>query len=306
MPAGIMLPSDRTAANLVDEVLAKAREAADAGIRQLWVSQQLDFDAISLAALVGAANPGVGVGTSVVPINPRHPLVLAASAQTAQAATHGGFTLGLGLGVPFLEELVYGLPWAHTVARLREYLTVLTAIRDEQTVDFHGTHLTAVDPKLLPLGLAGSTPFPILVAAMGPRALRVTGELADGTIVANTGPRTVEGFIAPTISRAAAEVGRPAPRIVAMVNVAITDDIESARAEIAPRLALYDSIPSYQKTLAREGVSSSVDLAVIGSEEAVAKALRGYLDAGATELVVMPQQTGAAELTRIYDLAADL
>lgn len=306
MLAGIMLPTDRGADNLVDDVLVKARAATDAGIRQLWVSQQFDFDALTLAALVGAANPVVGVGTSVVPVNPRHPLVLAAAAQTAQAATHGNFTLGLGLGVAFLEERVYGLPWEHTVARLREYLVVLNAIRDRQPLEHHGTHLTAVDPQVLPVSLAGSSPFPILVAAMGPRALEVTGELADGTIVANTGPRTIESFIVPTITRAAADAGRPTPRVVAMVSVAITDDIEAARAEIAPRLALYDSIPSYQKVLAREGVSTSVDLAAIGTEEAVAKTLRGYFDAGATELVVMPQQAGPGDLDRIYHLTASL
>ncbi|MGY4712057.1 TIGR03564 family F420-dependent LLM class oxidoreductase [Mycolicibacterium sp. CBM1] len=306
MTAGIMLAPDRGADNVVDDVLAKARAAAGAGVRQLWVAQQLDFDAVTLAALVGSANPGVGVGTSVVPINPRHPLILAAAVQTAQAATHGSFTLGLGLGVAFLEESVFGLSWTHTVARLREYLGILDTIRTGRRLDHHGAHLTAVDPDVLPVALAGSAPFPILVAAMGPRALQVTGELADGTIVANTGPRTIEGFVVPTITRAAIGAERSAPRVVAMVSVAVTDDVESTRAEIAPRLAFYDSIPSYQKTLAREGVSASVDLAAIGTEESVTKTLRGYLDAGATELVILPQQTGPAELKRIYEMAAGL
>jgi len=131
------------------------------------------------------------VGTSVVPVNPRHPLVVASSAQTAQAATHGNFSLGLGLGVAFAEELAFGLTTERPVARLREYLTVLCAVRDERTVDFHGAEVTAVDPKVLPVALAGSTPFPIYVAAMGPKMLRVTGELADGTLPAGTGPRTL-------------------------------------------------------------------------------------------------------------------
>ena len=68
------------------------------GVRQVWLAQQFDHDAIALAALVGAAVPGLGVGTSVVPINPRHPLIVASLAQTAQAAAHGNFSLGLGLG----------------------------------------------------------------------------------------------------------------------------------------------------------------------------------------------------------------
>ena len=76
----------------------RPRRAYDLGVRQVWLSQQNDHDAIALAAVVGAAVPGLGVGTSVVPINPRHPLIVASLAQTAQAASHGNFSLGLGLG----------------------------------------------------------------------------------------------------------------------------------------------------------------------------------------------------------------
>jgi F420-dependent oxidoreductase-like protein len=305
MPTGVLIAPDRGSANLVDDAIDKARAAADAGVRQLWLGQQLDYDAIGLAAVIGSGIPGVAVGTSVVPINPRHPLIVAAAAQTAQAATHGRFSLGLGLGVPFLEEAVFGISTSSTVQRLREYLTVLRAIRDDRTVNFHGAQLTAVDPSVLPVALAGATPFPLYVAAMGPRALQVTGELADGTLPANAGPRTIEGFIAPTITHAATVAGRPAPRIIAMVSVAVSDDVDAARAAAAPSLALYDSIPSYQEVFAREGVSSAVDLAVVGTAEAVTRGLKSYLDAGATDLVLLPLQTQPDELRRVYEVAAD-
>ena len=65
-------------------------------MQDLWLGQQFDYDAITLAAVIGAGLPGVRVGTSVVPVNPRHPLVVASSAQTAQAATHENFSLGSG------------------------------------------------------------------------------------------------------------------------------------------------------------------------------------------------------------------
>lgn len=188
--------------------------------------------------------------------------------------------------------------------RLREYLTVLRAIRDDRTVNFHGSQLTAVGPSVVPVALAGVTRFPLYVAAMGPRALQVTGELADGTLPANAGPRTIEGFIAPTIAQAAADAGQPRPRIIAMVSVAVTDDVDAARAAAATSLALYDSIPSYQKVFAREGVSSAVDVAVIGPAETVTRRLKSYLDAGATDLVLVPLQTEPAELRRLYEVAA--
>jgi F420-dependent oxidoreductase-like protein len=304
MPTGVLIAPDRAAASLVDDVLDKARAAHDAGVSQLWLGQQLDYDAISLAAVIGTAIPTVAVGTSVVPINPRHPLIVAAGAQTAQAATHGKFSLGLGLGVSFLEESVFGITTSNTVQRLREFLTVLRAIQEDRTVNFHGSQLTAVDPSMLPVALAGATPFPLYVAAMGPRALRVTGELADGTLPANAGPRTIEGFIAPTIAQAAADAGRPPPRINAIVGVAVTGDVDAARAAAATRLAVYDSIPSYQKVFAREGVSSAIDLAVIGPAEMVSRRLKSYLDAGATDLTLLPLQTEPDQLRRLYEVAA--
>jgi F420-dependent oxidoreductase-like protein len=306
MAAGVLIAPDRSAANVIDDALEKARAAHDAGVSQLWLGQQLDYDAIGLAAVIGTAIPGVAVGTSVVPINPRHPLIVAAAAQTAQAATHGKFSLGLGLGVPFFEQAVFGLTTNNTVRRLREYLTVLRAIRDDRTVDFHGSLLTAVDPSVLPVALGGAAPFPLYVAAMGPRALQVAGELADGTLPASAGPRTIEGFIAPTIAKAAADAGRPRPRIIAMISVAVTADVDAARAAAASSLARYDSIPTYQKVFAREGVSSAVDLAVIGSAETVAHRLTSYLDAGATDLALLPLQAEPAELHRLYEVAAAL
>ena len=306
MAAGVLIPPDRSSGNLVDDAPQKSHAAVAAGVREVWLGQQFDYDAITLAAVIGAALPGVGVGTSVVPVNPRHPLVLASAAQTAQAATRGNFRLGLGLGVAFVEELAYGLQTARPVARLREYLTVLRAVRDEGTVDFHGSELTAVEQKMLPVALTGASPFPIYVAAMGPKTLRVAGELADGTLPAGTGPRTIESVIVPTITRAAAEAERPAPQVIPIVTVAVTDDPDGVRAAAASSLAMYDSLPTYQRQYASEGVSSGIELALIGSADTVARSLRTYLDAGATDLVLLPLETDADGLRRVYEVAGAL
>jgi len=131
MATGIMLAPRSDAANVVDDIVAQARRAYELGVRQVWVAQQFDHDAIALAGLIGAAVPGLGVGTSVVPINPRHPLIVASLAQTAQAASHGNFSLGLGLGAHEPERLAFGTAWPNTVGRLREHLTVLRSVFHE-------------------------------------------------------------------------------------------------------------------------------------------------------------------------------
>jgi F420-dependent oxidoreductase-like protein len=304
MSPAVVLTPDRTAANLVDDAVSQAKAAYDAGVRQVWLAQRVDYDAIALAGLIGAAVPGLGVGTSVVPINPRHPLIIAAAAQTAQAASHGNFSLGLGLGAPSVEAAAFGISVEKPVRRLREYLTVLRSIFDHGTADFHGSEVTA-HPEW-PVDVPGGAPLPVYVAAMGPQALRVTGELADGTLPYLAGPRTISEFIAPTITKAAADAGRPQPRIFAMVPVVIDDDVDAARAHAASELAFYATIPSYQAVIAREGVDGVADLAAVGSAEAVSRKLRTYLDAGATDVVPTLLRSNLAEQEQLWHVAAEL
>lgn len=287
MPTGIVLSPSPEAHNSVDDVVAQASSAYEAGVRHIWLAQQYEFDAIALAAVVGTAVPGLGVGTSVVPVNPRHPLIVASLAQTAQAATHGNFTLGLGLGAHVLEQEAFGIEPANTITRLREHLTVLRGVFDDGAVNFTGTEITARPPEW-GVRLPGGTPVPVVVAAMGPKALQVTGELADGTIPYLAGPRAIEQYILPTVAKAAADAGRPAPRVVAMVPALVTDDADAGRAAAAEELGFYDTIPSYQKIIAREGVAGAAELAVVGTHDEVVRGLSAYRDAGATEIVISP------------------
>ncbi|HZC11512.1 MAG TPA: LLM class F420-dependent oxidoreductase [Mycobacterium sp.] len=304
MPAGVVLNVSPTASNVVDDVVAQARAAFDVGVRQIWLAQRLDYDAISLAGLVGAAVPGLGVGTSVVPINPRHPLIVATLAQTAQAAAHGNFSLGLGLGAHAVEQQAFGTAWSNPAGRLREHLEVLRSIFDTGAVDYHGSEFTAA-PEW-PVALPGGTPVPIYVAAMGPKALRVTGELADGTLPYLAGPRTLGEFIVPTISKAAAAAGRPSPKIIAEVPVVVSSDAEAARATAAEALVFYQAIPSYAKVIAREGLEQAVDLAAVGPSDAVRKQLQRYLDAGATDLVLIPLRSELADREQLWEVAASI
>jgi F420-dependent oxidoreductase-like protein len=309
MPAGIVLHVDPNAANVVDDVVSRARRAHEIGVRQVWLAQQFDYEAITLAALIGAAVPGLGVGTSVVPINPRHPLIMASLAQTAQAASHGNFSLGLGLGAHEPERQAFGASWPNTIPRLREHLTVLRSIFTEGAVDFHGDEFTA-SPGW-PVAVPGGAPLPVYVAAMGPKALRVTAELADGTLPYLAGPRTIAEFIEPTIAKAAADAGRPKPRIIASVPVLVTEDsqndIDAGRDLATRQLSFYETIPSYRRVIAREGVDNVAELAAVGGSDAVARRLKTYLDAGATDVVLSPlDRSESADREAVWAVAASL
>jgi F420-dependent oxidoreductase-like protein len=308
MPTGVVLNPNPTASNVVDDVVAQARRAFDVGVRQIWFAQRFDYDAIALAGLVGAAVPGLGVGTLVVPINPRHPLIVSSLAQTAQAASHGNFSLGLGLGAHAPETQAFGTSWPNTVGRLREHLEILRSVFDTGAVDFHGSEFTAA-PEW-PVALPGGAPVPVYVAAMGPKALRVTGELADGTLPYLAGPRTIEEFIVPTINEAAAAAGRPAPQVIAAVPVVVSSGTDAAtdaaRSLATEELAFYETIPSYAKVIAREGVDRAADIAAVGKPDAIRKQLQRYRDAGATDLVLSSLRSDSGDPELLWEVAASI
>ncbi len=285
MTIGIALPGGlEPTVNAVDTYIEYAEQAAAAGLTAVWFSQRADADALTLAAVIGARVPGIAVGTSVVPIYPRHPLVVAAQTNTAVAASHGRFTLGLGLGAPALLAQAYGTDVDRPIRHLREYLTVLDEVLEHGSVEFTGDSIVARTPR--PTSLAGASRPSIVVAAMGPQALQVTGELADGTLPYLAGPRTLEEFIVPRITESAERAGRPAPRIVVALAAVVTDDVAAVHARIAEQSAFYATVPSYRAVLEREGLTDPADLAVVGDEAALAAAVERYRAAGATEIVL--------------------
>jgi F420-dependent oxidoreductase-like protein len=307
MRIGVALPAGELtdSKNIVTDLIEQTRQAASAGLDSVWFSQLFGHDAITLAALAGREVPGISVGTSVVPLYPRHPLLLGALAQTAQAATDGRFTLGVGLGWQGLLEPAYGIAYPPPIQYLRESLSVLRQVLEEDQAAFTGKLITARPP--LSTAVAGGEEVPIVVAAMGPQALRIAGELADGTLPYLAGPRALAEHIVPTLTRAAEAAGRPAPRIIAGVPAVVTHDVEVTRQLAATHLDSYALIPSYRAMLDREGVAHPVELAAIGDENAVAAAIARYFDAGATEVVLM--QSGIrsdSDRARTWQLAGSL
>ena len=240
----------------------------------------------------------------MVPVNPRHPLLVASQAQTAQAASHGNFSLGLGLGSHEPERQAFGTSWPDPLGRLREHLTVLRSIFDTGSVDFHGEQFSAAPDW--PVRVAGGTPVPVYVAAMGPKALRVTGELADGTLPLLAGPRTIAEFIEPTIARRRSRAGRTRPRIIAAVPVLVTSDVDAGRAAAAEQLGFYAAIPSYQRVIAREGLDHVADLAAIGIRRRGAPSPEALPRRGCDGRRAQPLDTESVDAERLWEVAASI
>lgn len=263
----------------IDDVIAEVRQAADDGMHTFWAPQIFSHDTLTVLALAGREVPGIELGTAVVPTYPRHPMMLAQQALTVQAATGGRLVLGVGLSHQVVVEMMWGLSFDKPVRHLREYLSVLLPMLDGRPVAFSGEEYRVNAAA----SVAGGSRPVVLVAALGAQMLRVTGALADGTATWCVGPKTLADLTIPTLRQAAADAGRPEPRVVCALPVSVTDDADAARKRAAKVFAVYDTLPSYKTMMNREGVSGPGDLAIVGSEAEVRDQLSELAAIGVTD-----------------------
>jgi alkanesulfonate monooxygenase SsuD/methylene tetrahydromethanopterin reductase-like flavin-dependent oxidoreductase (luciferase family) len=155
-------------------------------------------------------------------------------------------------------------------------------------------------------------PVPVLLSALGPRLLRVAGEIADGTILWMAPAKAVESHVVPRITAAAKDAGRPAPRIVAGLPVAVHDDLGEARSAAAESSKMYAGMPNYQRILDLGDADGPADAAIVGNEKSVTRQLQALVDAGATDIwaAVFPvgadRVARAASVRRTTDLLSEL
>ena len=266
-------------------VVEAVREAAEAGVRRVWLPQLIGVDALTALAVAGREVPDVELGTAVVPTFPRHPFVLAGQALTTAAAVGAGrLHLGVGLSHQVVIEGMMGIPFERPALHMREYLSALRPALDGQPVDVKGETLEA-HTLMGPVTVDDAGPVPVLVAALGPALLRVAGELADGTLTWMAAPEVIGKRIAPAITAAAETAGRPRPRVGVGLPVAVTGDVAGARERAAAAFAVYDTLPSYKRLLDEAGLDGPAGVVIAGDEDEVARRLRALADVGATELV---------------------
>jgi len=264
----------------IDQTIERARALRDRGFTSLWAAQIFGPDTLTTFALVGRELPTLDLGTAVVPIQPRHPSMLAAQARTVENAIGGHLSLGVGLSHQVVVESMWGLSFERPASYMKEYLEALAPMLRGEDVMSLGERVKVVSGTMGPKEWVAPS---LLVAALGPQMLKIAGTLTDGTCLWMTGVKTVASHIAPNIRAAAAEAGRPAPRIVCALPICVTTDAASAREKINEGLAVYPTLPSYAKMMAKEGAVTPADVGFIGSKEQVTDLIGQLAQAGATE-----------------------
>jgi F420-dependent oxidoreductase-like protein len=299
MRIGLMIGPERGRyATKVERMCTDAAWAEQAGLASIWTPQIPDeFDALTAATVMGARTSRIEIGTAVVPIQTRHPVALVQQALSTQLVLGGRLALGLGVSHHWVVEDMLGLTYDRPLAQMRATLDVLDQMpAGYGQIDVENEFFRIHNP----IDLTDEPATPVLLAALGPKMLQLAGERTDGTILWLADEKAIEGYIAPTITKAAEGAGRPAPRIVAGVPVCICgdDEVDVAVARANRVLSEAEISPNYQRLLDHGDATSVGDILAAGSEATVEKRLRAFADAGVTDVSVrvVPIGNGRDEL----------
>jgi len=292
---GIFL-SNNPAAPL-DSMISRARALEARGFELVWLSQLYDYEALSLAAMLGLQTQRMALGTWVVPTYPRHPTVLAQQALTAQAASGNRLVLGIGLSHKVVIEKRLGLNFGKPVRHMREYLEVLLPLLRGEAVAHRGQEFNV----RLTVAVPGTQAPPVYVGALGPQMLRLAARLADGVAIWLGGAEYLERFALAELREGARSAGRSLPRIAVGLPIAVCSDREAGRAAAVAQNAMSAALPSYQGALARGGAKGPEDVALLGDEEHVRAELARLAALGVDDFnavcVPIPEEPQALERT---------
>jgi 5,10-methylenetetrahydromethanopterin reductase len=271
-----------TDASSIAAVTDRVAAAHAQGFGGIWFPQTLAFDTITALAVAGSIVGDIALGTAVVPIQGRHPIPLALQALTAvDSIGPGRFSLGVGVTHAVVAENWFGISYGDSVRLADEELQALSGLLGAGRASaVAGEMLTA--RVTLPSTVAAPS---LMVAALGPKMLALTGRHADGTITWMTGRHTLATRVVPQLTDAAAAAGRGAPRVVVGLPVCVTNDVADARDRVRPAMLGAAQMPSYARQLAAEGVDDPTEIAIIGSDAQVRDHIEQLAAAGATELM---------------------
>jgi F420-dependent oxidoreductase-like protein len=332
---------------LGEDLLPLTLEAERLGYASVWVAEAYGSDSPTVLAWLAAQTSTIGLGAGVMQIPARTPAMTAMTAATLDTLSHGRFLLGLGVSGPQVSEGWHGVPFADPLGRTREYVDIVRAALARKPVEYDGDHFTLPLPggpgKALRLTLHPPRPdLPVYLAAVGPRNLRLAGELADGWLAIFVSPEHASDQFA-SLREARAAAGRGTPEdpmagfdVVATVPVVVTDDLESARAAVAPYTALYiGGMGSrqqnfYNRLARRMGFDDAAEriqdlylagrprdaadavpfeladaTALLGPPERIAERAVRYAEAGVTTLGVAPYARTLEDRTAVLRMMAD-
>ena len=249
MRLSMQVPYAGTPAEL-SAAAGRVAELEHAGLDVVWVAEAYSFDAPSLMGYLAARTERVQIGAAILPIYTRTPTLLAMTAAGIDALSDGRCILGLGASGPQVIEGFHGVAYDAPLARTREVIEICRQVWRREPVVHEGAHYriplpsgegTGLGKPLKLINRPVRADIPIYVAALGPKNVELTAEVADGWLPLFWVPEKAAEVFGPSL--AAGSAARPAERgpleIAAGGLVAIGDDVTRIRELSRPMVALY-------------------------------------------------------------------
>jgi F420-dependent oxidoreductase-like protein len=300
-------------------------EAEKLGVDSVWTAETWGFDAATPVGYLAAKTKTIKLGTGILQLGSRSPAMMTMTAMALNSMSGGRFTLGLGASGPQVVEGWHGVPFAHTLPRIRDAVNIVRMASRGERVAYKGDYYELPLPGGEGKALKTSAPpmqFPIYLATLSPKSLELTGELADGWIGTSFMPEHADVFL-DHMRKGAEKAGRTLADVdiqAAAGVVAFSDDVEKLIPPRKPGLAFTlgamgsrqhnfynaayrragyaDEAVAVQK-LWLEGKRDEATALVpdemvlqtnlIGTEEMVRQRIRTHRDAGVNTIRVQPE-----------------
>ena len=306
-----------------DSMLELAVEAEKLGVDQAWSAEAWGMDAVVPLAYLAARTTRLKLGTGIMQVCARTPASVAMTALAMETATEGRFLLGLGNSGPQVVEGLHGQPFDRPLTRMREMVEIIRLASAGERLEYEGSAFSLPrkggQGKALKLAQPPAS-IPIYLATLAPRALEMTGALADGWLGTCFVPDEPEAHLA-FLRKGAESAGRTLSDLTLCVDatLAITDHPEKvypiAKAQMAFQLSAMGSptMNFYNDAYARGGFAEACEQVrnlwlekrreeavaavpdemidktmIIGDESHVKSRLKQYEAAGITDLMLHP------------------
>ena len=317
--------------------------AADTmGVDYVWSAEAWGMDAVVPLAYLAAKTQHIKLGTGIMQISSRVPPMIAMTAQSLRTVSNNRFVLGLGVSGPQVVEGLHGASFAKPLSRLRECVDIIKLGLASERIAYEGKHYVLPRPggegKPIRLSQPPQADLPIYLATLGPKAMEMTGELANGWLGTSFMPEQADIFLEPLL-RGLAKSGRTLADIDVQVggSLEIDDDverlIEARRPAMAFTLGGMGSAKTnfYNDAFKRAGyaeaaeevqalwVSGDKEAAIravpdemvlktnlIGTREMIVERIKAYAAAGVTTLRISTSGRNWRERTETLAEATDL
>lgn len=272
--------------------LSQIKEAERARVRQAWLTivGAGRVDSLTFYAAAALQTTNIRLGTSIVPIYPRHPLVMTSQALAINDIAPNRLRLGIGPSHRHIIEESYGIPMKSPLEYLSEYFRILRESLWKGEVNSAGQKFFKVK-----YSSKRTAEIPILTSALGSYAFHLAGEISDGAISWLCPVPYLLNVALPALKAGAHSGDRARPPLVAHVLVSMTENEREATLATQKRLEVYTRSPFYTRMFEKAGFRIkesgtgplAQELAITGSESAIKERLLKLLASELDELLVL-------------------